>query len=262
MTTGAPDKNTQTLLQHLTDLRSTLLACVMMYAVCVVVCYALAPHIYQILLWPLEQLGDAAPQRLIYTGLAEAFVTYLNLSLWAGLILAMPLMATQAWRFIAPGLYAHEKKVAVVFMLLTPLLFGAGVAFAYFFAMPVAWSFFLSFQNMAGSMPIQAEPRVAEYLSLSMTFIFAFGLAFLLPLLLLLLVQAGVLSIAQLQQYRRYAIVANFAVAAIITPPDALSQIMLAVPLCLLYEAAIVGGKLIKPRARPHGVSAVSQGDD
>ena len=191
------------------------------------------------------------PRRLIYTGLTEAFVTYIKLALWAGCVLAFPVIAVQIWIFAAPGLYKNERRAFLPFLVATPVLFLAGASMAYYFVFPLAWKFFLSFETPAapGSLPIQLEARVSEYLSLSMTVIFAFGLAFELPVILVLLTRVGLLSAAKLAGFRRYAIVLIFIAAAILTPPDVFSQLSLALPMMLLYELSILGAKWVE-RAR------------
>jgi sec-independent protein translocase protein TatC len=210
-----------------------------------ILCYFFAPEIYEFLVRPLAKATHDESRRLIYTGLTEAFITYVKLALWAGCFLAFPVIAAQIWMFVAPGLYKNERRVFLPFLIATPVLFLLGAAMAYYFVFPLAWKFFLSFEVLAapGGLPIQLEARVSEYLSLSMTIIFAFGLAFQMPVLLVLLTRVGLLSAAKLSQFRRYAIVLIFVVAAVITPPDVVSQISLAVPMMLLYEVSILAAK-------------------
>lgn len=248
----------QPLLAHLLELRQRLLWCLGAIALAFCVCYFFAADIYAILVRPLAEAMQGADRRLIFTGLAEAFITYIKLALWAACLLAFPIIAVQIWRFVAPGLYTHEKRAFLPFLLATPLLFALGTAMAYFFVMPLAWHFFLSFESGAAvtGLPVQLEARVSEYLSISMTLIFAFGIAFQLPVLLVLLVRVGVITVEQLAQFRRFAIVLIFAVAAVITPPDVLSQLLLAVPLVVLYELSILAARwqtrqLAEPKAAP-----------
>ena len=211
-------------------------------------CYFFAPEIYAFLVKPLAIASGGVPRRLIYTGLTEAFVTYVKLALWAGCFVAFPVIAAQLWLFVAPGLYARERRAFLPFLIATPILFLLGAALAYYVVFPLAWTFFLSFETPSsmGSLPIQLEARVSEYLSLSMTIIFAFGLAFQLPVALVLLTRVGLLSAAKLSAFRRYAIVIVFIAAAILTPPDVVSQISLALPLMLLYEISIIAARWVE----------------
>ncbi len=248
----------QPLLSHLLELRQRLLWCLGAVALAFCGCYYFAADIYAILVSPLATAMHGEERRLIYTGLAEAFLTFIKLALWAAGLLSFPVIAVQIWRFVAPGLYRHERRAFLPFLLATPLLFALGTAMAYFFVMPLAWHFFLSFETGAAvtGLPIQLEARVSEYLSISMTLIFAFGIAFQLPVLLVLLVRVGVLTVQQLVEFRRFAIVLIFVVAAVITPPDVLSQLLLAVPLVLLYELSILAARwqmrrLAEPKADP-----------
>ncbi len=239
-------KDDMPLLEHLVELRNRLVWCTGVLFITIVASYFFAKDIYSFLVEPLAvamKVQDAeVPRRLIYTNLTEAFFTYMGVAVWTGFFITAPFILIQIWRFMAPGLYANEKKIIGPYLFLTPFLFYAGAAAAYYLVFPAAWHFFLSFENAsaAGSLPIQLEARVGDYLSLAMSMILAFGFAFELPLILILLVHLGVLGTAQLKAFRRYAIVINFIIAAIITPPDVISQLSLAIPLCLLYEVAIV----------------------
>ncbi|MCM2344200.1 MAG: twin-arginine translocase subunit TatC [Alphaproteobacteria bacterium] len=242
-TTALEKDRRQTLAGHLVELRKRLLWSLVALLVATGVSFLFVEDIYGFLVKPLAQaMGPGDSQRLIYTGLTEAFFTYLKVSFFAGIFLSFPVMAMQIWKFIAPGLYKTEKHAFLPFLIATPVLFFAGAALVYYWLMPVAWQFFLSFQSDGGAtaLPIQLEARVGEYLDLVMLLIFAFGLCFQLPVLLVLLGRAGIVTSAQLVKGRRYAIVIAFVVAAFLTPPDVLSQFALAIPIILLYEVSIL----------------------
>lgn len=237
------EQRRETLTGHLVELRKRLLWSFVAMVAGMGVCYLFVEDIYGFLVRPLANaMGPEDSQRLIYTGLTEAFFTYLKVSFFAGVFLTFPIVATQIWKFIAPGLYKSEKRTFLPFLMATPILFFAGGALVYYGLMPVAWHFFLSFQSDGGAtaLPIQLEARVAEYLDLVMLLIFAFGLCFQLPVLLVLLGRAGLVTPEQLAKGRRYAIVIAFVVAAFLTPPDVLSQFALAIPIILLYEISIL----------------------
>lgn len=238
----AIDLSRAPLLSHLIELRRRLLQCLFVFALVFVGCYMAAEEIYHFLMQPLLNVfGEESGRRMIYTGLHEAFLTYLRLSFFAALFLTLPLILIQIWRFIAPGLYRHEQRLVSILFMFTPLLFILGAALAYYLVFPMAWGFFLSFESdaVAGALPVQLEARVSEYLSLVIQLILAFGLSFELPVVLLLMASAGFVSSASLAAGRRYAIVAIYAVAALITPPDLISQIALGTPILFLYEISI-----------------------
>lgn len=231
------------LLAHLMELRKRFVYAVLAWLGGFIFCYFFVEHIYHFLSVPLAQaFADEPSRRLIYTGLAETFLSYIKLSAYAGLFVAFPIIAAQVYLFIAPGLYRHEKRALIPYLLGAPLLFTAGIALAYYFVMPMAWKFFVGFEApaVAGGLPLQLEAKLSEYISLVLQIMMAFGLAFQLPILLTLLVRAGLLQTVTLQRGRRYAVVILLTVAAVLTPPDILSQIGLFIPLYLLYEISLL----------------------
>lgn len=236
------DQNQMPLIDHLIELRTRLVYSVAGFLVAFVVCYIYSQQIFAFLVQPLANILVHDPgHRLIYTNLTEAFFTYLKVAMFGALFLSFPIIASQVWIFVAPGLYRHERRAFLPFLIATPILFLMGAALVYFVVMPLAWRFFLSFETPGGNgtLPIQLEAKVDQYLSLVMTLILAFGLCFELPVLLTLMAKVGLVTSRKLASMRRYAIVIVFAVAAILTPPDVFSQVSLALPLLALYEISI-----------------------
>jgi len=230
------------LIEHLIELRQRLIRALIGLLVAFVVCFYFAEDIYAFLTRPLaDAMGGDPGRRMIYTGLHEAFFTYLKVSLFAAFLLAFPLIANQVWKFVAPGLYRNEKRAFLPFLIATPVLFMMGAALVYYFVFPMAWQFFLSFETAPGDgvLPIQLEAKVNEYLSLVMLLMFAFGLSFQLPVLLLLLARAGMVTADWLAGRRKYAIVTVFVMAAVLTPPDPFTQIGLGLSIMALYEVSI-----------------------
>lgn len=232
------DDSKAPLLDHLIELRRRLLFSLAALVVCFAGCFYFAQPIFSFLVQPLVAAGQ---DRLIYTQLFEAFLVQVKVAFFAAMMVAFPVIANQLWQFVAPGLYKQEKRALLPFLLATPVLFLGGAAMAYFIAVPMALHFLLSFQGDMGGVRQEALPSVGNYLSFIMQFLFAFGISFLLPVLLMLLERAGIVTRKQLMGARRYAIVGAFAIAAVLTPPDVGSQLLLAVPLCLLYELALIG---------------------
>lgn len=231
------DQSRAPLLDHLIELRRRLLWCVAAVAVAFGACLYFARPIFAFLVQPLLRAGQG---RLIYTNIFEAFFVEIKVAFFAAIMVAFPFVAMQVWQFVAPGLYRNEKRAFLPFLLLTPLLFLTGASLAYFVAVPVALHFLLGYQGNIGGVQQMALPGVGNYLDFVTKFIFGFGVAFLLPVLLMLMERAGIVTRAQLKAGRRYAIVAAFAIAAVLTPPDVVSQLTLAIPLVLLYEVALV----------------------
>ena len=240
------DDTKQPLLEHLIELRRRLMWSLVTLVLAFFVCFHFAREIFAVLVQPLLRAGQG---KLIYTDVFEAFFTQVKVALFAALMVSFPVVATQLWRFIAPGLYAKEKNAFLPFLLATPVFFAAGACFAYFLAMPWALHFLLSFQGNIGGVQQEALPGVGNYLNFVTHFLFGFGAAFLLPILLMILERAGIVTREQLARSRRYAIVASAIVAGVLTPPDAVSMMLLMVPLYGLYEFAILAIRITHWRA-------------
>jgi sec-independent protein translocase protein TatC len=236
------------LIEHITELRKRLLWSFLYIILIFIVCFYFADHLFAFLASPLVNLMDTENgQGFIYTALQEAFFTELKIAFFFALFFAFPLIAIQIWKFIAPGLYKNEQKAFLPFLIATPILFFAGGSMVYYLISPIAWKFFLSYQNLNSSgIPIRLEAKMGEYLSLMMRFIFAFGLAFQLPVVLGLLAKANLVTYLTLKKFRKYAIVIAFLAAAFLTPPDPFSQISLALPIIILYEISIYIAKIIQ----------------
>lgn len=234
------DDSKAPLIEHLIELRQRLLWSVAALLVAFLISIFFADEIFGILVQPLTDAFPAGEGKLIYTKLYEAFFVEIKVAMFAAFFLAFPIISNQLWAFVAPGLYANEKKAFLPFLIATPILFMAGASLAYFIVMPTAFKFFLGFEGPVGGLQQEALPAMGDYLSLVMQFILAFGVCFQLPVLLLLLNRAGIVTRQQLKGMRRYMIVGAFALAAILTPPDVVSQLMLGIPLILLYEGSLV----------------------
>ncbi len=237
---------------HLTELRKRLINSFIFLFVFFIICYFFSDYIYGFLVDPYAQAvqDDGTQRRLIFTALQETFLTYLKVSFFAAFFITSPFILIQVWKFIAPGLYKHEKLAIMPYLVATPILFFLGGILVYYLIMPLAIKFFLSFEStgITTNLPIQLEAKVNEYLSLVMKLIFAFGLSFQLPVVLSLLARIGVVDSKFLRERRKYVVIIIFAAAAILTPPDPVTQIGLAIPLLILYELSIFSVNIIEKK--------------
>ena len=245
------DKDTG-FVSHLAELRKRLIHSFIFLIIFFIACYFFAENLYGFLVEPYAQAvkGDEINRRLIFTALQETFLTYLKISFFAAFFVTCPFFLMQIWKFIAPGLYKHEKIAILPYLILTPILFFLGGILVYYLIMPLAIKFFLSFEStgLSTNLPIQLEAKVNEYLSLVMKLIFAFGISFQLPVVLSLLARVGVIDSEFLKKRRKYVVVIIFSAAAILTPPDPITQIGLAIPLLILYELSIFSVKFIEKK--------------
>ncbi len=237
-------------ISHLAELRKRLINSFIFLIIFFIACYFLAEHLYGFLVEPFAKAvrDDGSDRRLIFTALQETFLTYLKVSFFTAFFITCPFILMQIWKFIAPGLYKHEKVAILPYLILTPVLFFLGGILVYYLIMPLAIKFFLSFESsgLSTSLPIQLEAKVNEYLSLVMKLIFAFGISFQLPVVLSLLARIGIVDSEFLRKRRKYVVVIIFAAAALLTPPDPITQIGLAIPLLILYELSIFSVKFIE----------------
>ena len=244
------DDKDNSFVSHLTELRKRLINSFIFLIIFFIGCYFFAEHIYGFLVEPYASAvkNDDLNRRLIFTALQETFLTYLKVSFFTAFFVTCPFILMQIWKFIAPGLYKHEKIAILPYLVLTPILFFLGGMLVYYLIMPLAIKFFLSFEStgISTNLPIQLEAKVNEYLSLVMKLIFAFGISFQLPVVLSLLARVGVVDSDFLKKRRKYVVVIIFAAAALLTPPDPITQIGLAIPLLILYELSIFSVKLIE----------------
>ncbi|MGD9638776.1 MAG: twin-arginine translocase subunit TatC [Alphaproteobacteria bacterium] len=243
------ETTTMPIMEHIRELRRRLIKCILFFVAAFFISYSFASNILNILINPLAQImaKNGGTNRMIYTNLTEGFFTYLKIGSFGAICLSFPFFIWHIWQFIAPGLYKNEKRAVLPFIIASPVLFIMGALLVYFMIIPMAWSFLMGFQSSFGQtvLPIQLEARISEYLSLIMTLIMAFGLCFQMPVFLVLLAYAGIITPESLIKFRKYAIVLIFFVAAVVTPPDIISQVGLAIPLIMLYEITIKASAIV-----------------
>jgi sec-independent protein translocase protein TatC len=253
------DSSEAPLLDHLIELRRRLLYCVVALVVTFGICFYFSREIFGFLVHPLAAAGQ---DRLVFTQIFEAFMVQIKVGFFGALMMSFPVIANQLWQFVAPGLYRKEKRALLPFLLATPVLFTMGCAMAYFFAIPVALHFLLGLEgDLGGGVKQEALPAVGNYLDFVMQFLFAFGISFLLPVLLMLLERAGIVTYEQLKGAWRYAVVAAFAIAAVLTPPDIGSQLLLAGPLCALYFLSLAGIWFTRRRRQKEAAAEAAAGE-